>query len=384
MAHFEHLQIYNSTMKLVAHLENVVRGFHRYNVCLSEVIMNSRKLLFIALLCFTIHSSLFNLVSAATFAPLPKTGQTTSYVAGDDGALQNGVAWQNPRFSDNGDGTVSDNQTGLIWLKNANCYGTKTWATAITSANTLASGSCGLTDGSISGQWRLPNIYELESLVDLSKNYPALPAGHPFSNVQLGDYWSSTTGSGSTITAWFVSMYEGKMRFYGDKTYAGYFYVWPVRGGQWLFDSLVIKNLLQYGNKWLNNSSVKEIVIRNGDSVASKIFSVSITGTNASEFSVTPGGSNSCGSLTPTLSAGASCTMQVTANLTSAGAKSASLNIATSAGSKGFPITATGSAPPSVTFNSNGGSAVTSQSVPYNTVASAPTAPTKIGYTFVG
>ena len=180
--------------------------------------MNSRKLLFIALLCFTIHSSLFNLVSAATFAPLPKTGQTTSYVAGDDGALQNGVAWQNPRFSDNGDGTVSDNQTGLIWLKNANCYGTKTWATAITSANTLASGSCGLTDGSISGQWRLPNIYELESLVDLSKNYPALPAGHPFSNVQLGDYWSSTTGSGRTITAWFVSMYEGKMRFYGDKT----------------------------------------------------------------------------------------------------------------------------------------------------------------------
>jgi hypothetical protein len=32
-----------------------------------------------------------------------------------------GVAWPNPRFTDNSDGTVTDNLTGLIWLKNANC-----------------------------------------------------------------------------------------------------------------------------------------------------------------------------------------------------------------------------------------------------------------------
>ena len=56
-------------------------------------------------------------------AMLPKTGQTTSYAAGDDGALQKGVAWPNPRFTDNGNGTVTDNLTGLIWLKNANCFG---------------------------------------------------------------------------------------------------------------------------------------------------------------------------------------------------------------------------------------------------------------------
>lgn len=37
-----------------------------------------------------------------------------------------------------------------------------------------------------------------------------------------------------------------------------------------------------------------------------------------------------------------------------------------------------------VTFNSNGGSAVSSQSVPYNTTATQPTAPTKTGYTFAG
>ena len=58
-------------------------------------------------------------------APIAKTGQTTSYATGDDGDLQNGVAlpaWY-PRFTDNGDGTVTDNLTGLMWAKNANMAG---------------------------------------------------------------------------------------------------------------------------------------------------------------------------------------------------------------------------------------------------------------------
>ncbi|KJU84605.1 conserved hypothetical protein, secreted, partial [Candidatus Magnetobacterium bavaricum] len=44
---------------------------------------------------------------------LPQTGQTTTYAAGDDGALQIGVAWSNPRFTDNRDQTMTDNLTGL-------------------------------------------------------------------------------------------------------------------------------------------------------------------------------------------------------------------------------------------------------------------------------
>ena len=48
---------------------------------------------------------------------LPKTGQKTSYATGDDGALRKGVSWASPRFTDNGDGTVTDNLTGLVWLK---------------------------------------------------------------------------------------------------------------------------------------------------------------------------------------------------------------------------------------------------------------------------
>lgn len=66
---------------------------------------------------------------------VPRTGQTvsTSATAGEDGDLQKGLAWPSPRFTDNGNGTVTDNLTGLIWLKNADCFGfvtTQVWATA--------------------------------------------------------------------------------------------------------------------------------------------------------------------------------------------------------------------------------------------------------------
>jgi hypothetical protein len=162
---------------------------------------------------------------------LPKTGQTTSYAAGDDGALQKGVAWPNPRFTDNTNGTVTDNLTGLVWLKNANCFGIQNWTTALASANTLASGACGLSDGSSAGQWRLPNINELESLVDLSRFAPALPSGHPFTSAN-NYYWSSSSLMGlEADVAWAVFMTVGSIG--SDAKSTGNFYsVWPVRSGQ--------------------------------------------------------------------------------------------------------------------------------------------------------
>jgi len=48
-----------------------------------------------------------------------------------------GVSWPSPRFTDNGNGTVTDNLTGLIWLKHASCYGKRTWADASSDANAL-------------------------------------------------------------------------------------------------------------------------------------------------------------------------------------------------------------------------------------------------------
>jgi hypothetical protein len=158
-----------------------------------------------------------------------RTGQTTSYADGDDGALEIGVDWPVPRFTDNGNGTVTDYLTGLIWLKNADCFGQRTWSQALSDCNNLDSGSCGLTDGSAAGDWRLPNRKELFSLIDYSRHGPALSQGHPFSNVQSSFYWSDSTFAYITTNAWVVYMNNG-YHSYSYKSFSDY--VWPVRGGQ--------------------------------------------------------------------------------------------------------------------------------------------------------
>jgi len=169
-------------------------------------------------------------------APVPKTGQTTSYADYDDGYYEKGVAWPDPRFTDNSDGTVTDNLTGLIWLKNADCFGTKTWYDsenetypALEAANTLNSGECSLSDGSSEGDWRLPNVLELLSLIDWEEYDPALPDGHPFTSIHSTPYWSSTTYECDTDRAWSVRLSTGDL----DRPYRNTgLYIWPVRGGQ--------------------------------------------------------------------------------------------------------------------------------------------------------
>ncbi len=122
---------------------------------------------------------------------------------GQDGDIQAGVAWPSPRFTDNNDGTLTDNLTGIIWLKNADCFGTLSWSSAYYYCNNMVkSGSCGLTDGSVAGDWRLPNRKELSSLIDYSQYNPALPQGHLFDNVKSSYYWSSTTYAKSRANAW--------------------------------------------------------------------------------------------------------------------------------------------------------------------------------------
>ena len=159
---------------------------------------------------------------------LPNTGQTISYASGDDGARQRGVPAPNIRFTTNGDGTVTDKRTGLIWLQNANCWGFKTWSWSFNSVVALANGSCGLSDGSVAGDWRLPNREELASLVDRSMYGPALSDGHPFINVQSGFYWSSSTyASDAGGSAWGASVNVGH-EYINNKV--SYYYVWPVRG----------------------------------------------------------------------------------------------------------------------------------------------------------
>jgi len=171
-------------------------------------------------------------------APVEKTGQTTQYLMADDGHLEKGVAWPNPRFTDNGNGTVTDNLTGLIWLKNANCFGARSWNNAISDCFTLSTGNCGLADGSSLGDWRLPNSNELASLLHKGYYNLAMPdtagtgqwsEGDPFTNVQWLYYWSSTTYASSTGSAWVVYMYYGNVL---SSTKTDTNYVWAVRGGR--------------------------------------------------------------------------------------------------------------------------------------------------------
>lgn len=159
-------------------------------------------------------------------APVPITGRTTGLATGDDGELQKGLAWPVPRFSDHGDGTIADNLTGLVWLQNTDCFGTVPWPQALSSAMNLADGQCGLADGSMPGDWRLPNLRSLQSLIDYEQDQPALPAGHPFQNVVSSGYWSSTTSASGSLEIWGVRMGTGEVGLSDDPT--GNF-VLPVR-----------------------------------------------------------------------------------------------------------------------------------------------------------
>ncbi len=145
---------------------------------------------------------------------LPATGQQISYAAGDDASLGKGTAWSAAnRFTDNQDGTVTDKLTGLIWLQDVSCLGSANWSNALTAVNRLASGQCSLNDDSSAGTWRLPNINELESLIDASTANPALSANHPFQNVSTGIYWSSTSyygGVGGSDKAWTLRLSDGR------------------------------------------------------------------------------------------------------------------------------------------------------------------------------
>jgi len=163
-------------------------------------------------------------------APVSKTGQTVSFATSDDGALQKGVTVSSSRFTDNQNGTVTDNLTGLVWLKKANCFVGQTWENAISSANNLSNSTCELLDGSATGQWRLPNLKEIQSLMDYGNSIPALPSGHPFLGVDTVQFfWTSTRYAYINTQAWVVDMWASNIY---PRTLSTPYAAWPVRGGQ--------------------------------------------------------------------------------------------------------------------------------------------------------
>lgn len=142
--------------------------------------------------------------------------------SGQDGEFHSGIPWPQPRFIVEGQ-LVLDQLSGLYWLKNANpAEFPMTWQEALDAAAAMNREKReGRSD------WRLPNRRELRSLMAFETRKPALPAGHPFENVFLGWYWTSTTAAIQPAYAWYVHM-EGARMFFGRKDQ--YCLFWPVCG----------------------------------------------------------------------------------------------------------------------------------------------------------
>jgi hypothetical protein len=129
-----------------------------------------------------------------------------------------GVQFANASFVDNGNGTVTDRSTGLMWQQAA-APGTMTWEQALAYCENLT--LAGHTD------WRLPNRNELQSIVDFTRDNPAINTTF-FPGTGVSFYWSSTTCADNTAYAWHVYFCGGLM-INGNKSSSSF--VRAVRGG---------------------------------------------------------------------------------------------------------------------------------------------------------
>lgn len=111
------------------------------------------------------------------------------------------------RFTDNGDSTITDNLTQLIWQKFPTSTA-QTWEQALIYAE-------GLTYANNS-DWRLPNIKELQSLNDETLIQPSVTTPY-FQNLGVNKFWSSTTLPNQTTKAWYWNTAFG-ITTYDDKT----------------------------------------------------------------------------------------------------------------------------------------------------------------------
>lgn len=126
------------------------------------------------------------------------------------------------RFRRDGE-CVRDRLTGLIWSRDAAPDPVPLdWQTALVRVDRLNVRAMGGYH-----DWRMPAIRELESLVDLDCDSPALAGDHPFIHVREA-YWSSTTSVYEPRYAWTLYTQDGIVGV-GFKPGAD-FYLWPVRG----------------------------------------------------------------------------------------------------------------------------------------------------------
>ena len=160
-----------------------------------------------------------------------------------------GPCFDSLRYIDCGNGTVTDSETGLIWLKQADCLPDATYVNANRAAALLKDGDCGLTDGSSAGDWRLPTADEWRATLAGAKSLgcttanggaPALTDtrglqcasvstfGTPFVGVLPIWYASSNTFSLSTRAA-LALLDIAEVDALGFGNIVG---VWPVRSAR--------------------------------------------------------------------------------------------------------------------------------------------------------
>jgi hypothetical protein len=150
---------------------------------------------------------------------------TDHYVRAVSGG-QTGYDVNNMMVVDNNTGTVTDRRTGLMWQQQA--AGPHTWVDALTYCETL--NLAGYED------WRLPNLRELQSIVDFNQHGPAAEQSYFPDISQYADYWSSTrlidptNDTPSNFRVWCISFNTGYTCDENGQT--GRSLVRAVRGGQ--------------------------------------------------------------------------------------------------------------------------------------------------------
>ncbi len=113
----------------------------------------------------------------------------------EDGATQRGVSWPSPRFKDNGNGTVTDLLTGLMWSQNDNLI-LSDFDSSVAAANNLILG--GYDD------WRLPNVLELTSLISFNTTFQNYLSPF-FSGITNTRKWWTSTINNSNMGLFFTS-----------------------------------------------------------------------------------------------------------------------------------------------------------------------------------
>ena len=147
----------------------------------------------------------------------------------------------NDRFVDCGNGSVTDQNTGLVWLKNADCLRGLNWEQSNGLAVALEDGDCGLSDNSSPGNWHLPTQEQFQSIFDSSCPSPSLPntpgtgcaSTGPnlfnFPAITARSFFTSTIDSTDATKQIMANLDNGSTFSFNRDNSAGTFSFWAVR-----------------------------------------------------------------------------------------------------------------------------------------------------------